>query len=1043
MNWIETRIFKVVSFVVLFFFSWTFGGVFDIAYAVKDSVQQSAVSGQQKQKAQKPEEKFQKTIEDIEGILADTVTDTDTKKSKLKAKKTEIESLDVEIKKQFTDTEEKIKDLPEEIKQRHRDFVKKYEDNLKEFKGDLDDIDRAKSTQEKEISFNKAKGFLEKVRPPKKHIPLDPNKLPHRTPKVEKIEPRTTPEQFLEELRAEARKSKSAEVKGAQNILIASNGSLDGLLTENTKYSPNSVIPAKAGIQGAGYPIEAFGYDSYELQPLVLAQATNLPTSADLAQNIEVQFTPEITAKAQELQNDPVKIYNWVRNNIEFVPTYGSIQGANMCLQTKLCNAFDTSSLLISLLRASNIPAKYVYGTVEIPIEKVMNWVGGFTNKMEALNLLASAGIPTKGMLVGGDVKYVRMEHIWVEAWIDYFPSRGSRHKTGQGDTWIRLDASFKQYNYTQGIDIQTAVPFDTQSFINQIQSSSTINETEGYVTGVNSTFISQTMTDYQTQVQNYITQNYPNATVGDVLGKKEIIPQEFSYLLGTLPYRTIVKGAEYASMPDTLRHKITFSVKKDAYDDITGMPINITKSLPEIAGKKITLSYSPATPQDEAVINSYLPKPHTDGTPIQPNELPTSLPAYLINLKPELRIDGTVVATGTLIGMGTTEEFIMTFIGPKVSPDVITNRIEAGEYLGIGLDLGRISEGQMIAIKTNLEATKIKLASKNFTSLTREDIIGDLLYLTALFYYSTLDVKDYIDSKTIGIFVMRMPSEALFSYELNVTKFLGTPLSASFGGTAMDVDRAMLLAKSLNGDKEKCKRFMMASGIHSSVLEHSIPEQILSTTENPVHGISAIKALQIANEDGVPIYTINQTNINTILTQLQLDGGTISDIVNAVNAGKIVTVSKKDITYQGWTGCGYIIFDPNTAEGAYMISGGNSGAMILLGFIAPLPTTLYLTNGVLSDIYDGVVLGLTQALLSQAELEIAKNYGPTADNCSHYKIQAVFIVCMEAGDNIWANIARFGLKKDFMEKGYSIEWFGKDHAKWFVYATVVAIESE
>jgi hypothetical protein len=62
---------------------------------------------------------------------------------------------------------------------------------------------------------------------------------------------------------------------------------------------------------------------------LIVAQTTNLPTPEDLALNIEVQFTPEIIAKAQELGNNPVKIYNWVRNNVEFVPTYGSIQGAH------------------------------------------------------------------------------------------------------------------------------------------------------------------------------------------------------------------------------------------------------------------------------------------------------------------------------------------------------------------------------------------------------------------------------------------------------------------------------------------------------------------------------------------------------------------------------------------------------------------------------------------------------------------------------------------------------------------------------------------
>jgi hypothetical protein len=61
--------------------------------------------------------------------------------------------------------------------------------------------------------------------------------------------------------------------------------------------------------------------------------------------------------------------------NIEFAPTWGSIQGADYCLQTELCNSFDTASLLIAMLRASNVPARYVHGTIELPIDKAMNCI--------------------------------------------------------------------------------------------------------------------------------------------------------------------------------------------------------------------------------------------------------------------------------------------------------------------------------------------------------------------------------------------------------------------------------------------------------------------------------------------------------------------------------------------------------------------------------------------------------------------------------------------------------------------------------------------
>lgn len=899
MDFKHNSILRIISTIVLAFFLWTFGGVFEVAYAFKNSDQQSAVSGQAtKTKNQKPEEKFQKAIDEIERILSDqpsAVSIQQENKGKLKNKKSEIESLDVEIRKQFKETEEKIKELPEEIKQRHKDFVRKYEENLNILKTNLDDIEKAKTEDEVKAEVEKTKKFLEKTKPPKKHIPLDPNKLPHRT--VEHGEVR------LEELSASQAETLEKEFAQLENSIF------EGQSAMNHEQKEPILIASIGSLAG------------------ILAQAApqvTAPTAADLSETIEVQFTPEIKAKAQELNYNPVKIYNWVRNNIEFVPTYGSIQGANMCLQTKQCNDFDTASLLTALLRVSKIPARYVYGTIELPIEKVKNWVGGFTDSMAALNLIASGGIPVTGLTSGGKIVMVRMEHVWVEAWVDMIPSQGAVHK--QGDTWVPLDASYKQYNYTQGIDIKSAVPFDAQSFVGQIKATATINETEGYVTNLNSLFIQQQMQDYQTRVQNYIAQNHRGATVGDVIGKKGIIKLDFPVLLGTLPYKRIATGAKYSSIPDSLRHKITFSVIKDIYDELIGTPINITKSLPELAGKKITLSYSPATPQDEAVINSYLPKPHPDGSPIQHSELPTSLPAYLLNLKPELKIEGVVVAIGTSIGVGAEETFTMTFIAPKQALDVVTNTIVAGEYYGITINTGRISQERLLALKAKLETTKAKLEAQNFADIARDDILGDMFYATALIYYAELDEMDFVLAKREGIVAIRLPSEAIFGMQISVKYFFGIPVSVSAGGLAMDVDRDIGIAKSLDGNRNKEIQYVRVSGTNGSALEYSVPEQLFSTPDNPVQGISAVKALKIANDQGIPIYTINQSNINAILPQLQVSGDVKTNIQNVVNAGKVVTVPKTNIAFKGWVGVGYIIIDPATGAGAYMIEGLSGG---------------------------------------------------------------------------------------------------------------------
>jgi hypothetical protein len=387
--------------------------------------------------------------------------------------------------------------------------------------------------------------------------------------------------------------------------------------------------------------------------------------------------------------------------------------------------------------------------------------------------------------------------------------------------------------------------------------------------------------------------------------------------------------GSRYAELPSSDRHKLSFSVTGgDLYSFAD--PLSASYSLPEIAGKKITLSYSPATAEDEAVINSYLPTPHPDGTPIDPSELPSSLPAYLINLKPELRIDGVVVATGGAVQMGVAEKFNMTFHDPAHSSDVIRNVIDAGEYFGIAVDVGRISKDMMESVKARLESTKAKLEAEDFTGLTKDELLGDLLYTTAMTYLAELDVFDFIQARTMDVIDIRFPSEAIFKTSLDVDSSFGVPMSAGVGSLAMDADRLLSMTKARDGDNAKKRQFMQMSGMNSSTLEHSVPEQLFSTPENPAEAVSAVKAIQIAASQGIPIYTITQGNMHVVLPQLQLSPIVIDDIQNALYAGNEVTVPKTNIDFHGVSIAGYIITNPLTGEGAYMISGGESGGYVL-----------------------------------------------------------------------------------------------------------------
>ncbi|MCJ8503206.1 hypothetical protein [Desulfatitalea alkaliphila] len=81
-------------------------------------------------------------------------------------------------------------------------------------------------------------------------------------------------------------------------------------------------------------------------------------------------------------------------------------------------------------------------GTVQVPADEVVNWVGGAHTPEAAMNLMAQGGIPVTGITQGGQITHIRFEHVWARAWVDYFPGRGMTHQSG--DSWIPMDASFK-----------------------------------------------------------------------------------------------------------------------------------------------------------------------------------------------------------------------------------------------------------------------------------------------------------------------------------------------------------------------------------------------------------------------------------------------------------------------------------------------------------------------------------------------------------------------------------------------------------------------
>ena len=747
----------------------------------------------------------------------------------------------------------KQKNLPGEILNRHVSFVREYDakyqalmESLKGIESSHKDVTGlwAKLTGKKnKVDWNAAIGktlnFLEKntARPRENHF--DPGNLPHRSLRVDKaIPPKLTREEWLK------------------------------------------AFPRDSGAPAA------------KANEFVLATAP--PASADLAETIEVKFTPEIIELADSLGKSPVKIFNWVRNNIEFVPTWGSIQGAQLCLETRTGNAFDTASLLIALLRYSGIPARYQMGTIEVPIEKFKNWAGGFTDADAAASLFASGGTPSVVRRVNqsGQVVTVKLEHVWVKAFVDYSPSGGTVNI--QGDAWVDLDPSFKQHTLiSPSTDLSVALPFNRDQYL----SSTTTESPVEY---------------YRQQLADFVKQNYPGKTLEDFLIKKTIKIHAPSLLSGSLPWTVLTGGTGFSSIPDSLRQRVTFEVTHLGSSSPT---MTYTTFLAQLRDKRVSLSFMPASATDTQVAASF--------------QGMYFVPPYMLSLKPVLRLDGIEVASGSPLGMGRPTNLTIRLRLTDGTERIIQNEITAGAYSSILLAPHMVTDKVANALGKKLDSGVFDngFGKLNIDNSERDDWVASGLQGLGTYYFNRLDESVRLLKELFPAGEFKTAYQATASADVEVSSVFGTPRQLKVMGVSIDADLLEDIAVSRNGVSAVVAAFEKLRGLESSFWEHATLEANGVTPETP--SVSTVRALQRANALGIQVLKINKGNLATIEPILQIPEKDKEAVRDAINAGLEVTIPASNLQFGSWSGVGYIVEDPLTGAGAYQISGGLSGSIV------------------------------------------------------------------------------------------------------------------
>lgn len=635
---------------------------------------------------------------------------------------------------------------------------------------------------------------------------------------------------------------------------------------------------------------------------------------------------PELAALAKSLGYSPVRIFEYVYKNVDYKFNYfGLMKGAYGAYLTKSGNNFDQAALLVALLRASNIPARFVTGEIAVfdpaPMGadgRLNRWLGFKDYAPFASAYRAGGGF--EGLMknpssqnIGG----VTM-HVWVEACVPYASYRGAA-LTNRGHRWIPMDPSFKDKSYQAGI--QHNVTFDLNGFLAKRTNGPDSLPHEKYLK----------------DVEAYVRTNKPGSGLSDVPYKGAINGLALDVLPASLPYRVtgwyaFVPGtADFADMPDLLKASFHVVVKNPS-----GSTVLIDKTIPMVEGlfKRMTLSFKGSNATYQSRIDSWRNASTLDSAE------PTCTGTDPTMVVPVLKLDGVEVASGPT---GTPVSFCergvkmdMSVSAPVLSctnnsvttSDGCINRtsftnIDAANVYALLVYGHQVSDAYVKSRINKLQAA-IASASSN-PNANVDGIEGEFLNITALKYGRYLaDAGDRIAEHS-GYFANNSSHLGVTTSKSKIAYLFDQPYALSRKGFLIDVPGGKVaFYDRVSGVTSKELLFM--GGRSGSALESYIWQETAKTD-----AVSTIRGLQYANENGNAVLMLNSANWAAESPKLTYSAPEIATLKAEVDAGSVLYVPKSPITYDGWTGKVYIAENATKGYGGYIISGGYNGGYSLL----------------------------------------------------------------------------------------------------------------
>ncbi len=625
-----------------------------------------------------------------------------------------------------------------------------------------------------------------------------------------------------------------------------------------------------------------------------------------LALTGETEINEDVMWLAEEL-GTPLEIYNYLKNSLDYEYYYGSRKGANGTYATMSGNDYDQASLLIGMLRYMGYRAEYVKGEIYLEEDMALSLTGA-DNLYNAADVLAASGMPVTRINQNGETVRLKIEHVWVRAEIPYSDYRGAGN-AGGSYVWLDLDTCIKEYEEVFSIyDIfeETGMPEGMGDAAGSGDVETTVDILDSYIESV--------------------SQNYDE----EVYARKRIIKQEYlSYLPASLQYETIGETETFSAIESGVKDSVSFEAGGESLG---------TYSTSYLEGKSVVLTFLPAESIDEEILNGY--------------SSIFDVPAYSVYVRPALIIDDEVVAEAEYVEttLGAEYDFTMVLNDTGNEVKTITNSVTAGSMYAVTIDGGMISGDALWDIYYKIEDLQESVTEQNVYSAK---YLGNYLALAGKLYFAQTDTFDIIAGEQYNVSITKGLSEGITGYEVEKTGRYGIVTGISYGSLYIDIDSNTYSVKSLTADETSERMFMLSSGMMSSMYEGLVWEQL--TGEK---GISTVSIFAQAYDEDIELLGITKDNVEEQLEKLNTDDETKQAVKEAAESGMVVTIPERDVTMGDWTGTGYIVTNPETGEGSYMISGGYNGGV--LDFIATMSMIVsFLSISFDTAITIGVVLNI------------------------------------------------------------------------------------